>query len=59
MNKLIDSFNNWSPEYNQTTIKTIDAHTVGEPLRIIVEGFPELTGDIIADKLKLGTEVYL
>lgn len=26
------------------SIKTIDMHTGGEPLRVIVEGFPELTG---------------
>lgn len=30
-------------------IKTIDMHTEGEPLRVIVEGFPELTGDTILD----------
>ncbi len=27
-----------------TTIRTIDAHTAGEPLRLIVEGFPTVAG---------------
>ena len=32
------------------SIRTIDAHTEGEPLRIIYEGFPELKGDTILEK---------
>ena len=32
------------------TIKTIDAHTAGEPLRLIVAGFPPLQGTTILDK---------
>lgn len=30
-------------------IKTLDMHTEGEPLRVILEGFPELTGSSILD----------
>ena len=26
------------------TIRTIDAHTAGEPLRLIVDGFPRVEG---------------
>lgn len=33
--------------HGKTVITTIDAHTAGEPLRIIVSGFPELKGDTI------------
>ena len=33
-----------------TTIRTIDAHTEGEPLRIIVDGWPEIPGDSILAK---------
>lgn len=33
-----------------TTLKTIDAHTAGEPLRLIVEGFPSPEGDTILEK---------
>jgi proline racemase len=31
-------------------IKTIDAHTAGEPLRLIVEGFPRVEGGTILEK---------
>jgi trans-L-3-hydroxyproline dehydratase len=31
-------------------IKTIDAHTAGEPLRLIVDGFPRLEGHTILEK---------
>lgn len=31
-------------------IKTIDAHTAGEPLRLIVDGFPSLEGRTILEK---------
>ena len=32
------------------TVKTIDAHTAGEPLRLIVEGFPSIEGATILEK---------
>jgi proline racemase len=35
----------WSPRGR--IIRTVDAHTGGEPLRVIVDGFPELEGDTI------------
>ena len=40
------------PDKNQmpTTIRTIDAHTAGEPLRLIVEGFPTVQGRTILEK---------
>ena len=31
-------------------IKTIDAHTAGEPLRLIVEGLPRPVGKTMAEK---------
>jgi proline racemase len=31
-------------------IKTIDAHTAGEPLRLIVNGFPPIEGGTILEK---------
>ena len=33
-----------------TTIRTIDAHTAGEPLRLIVEGFPTVQGRTMLEK---------
>lgn len=41
---------------NYQSIKTIDAHTEGEPLRIIVEGYPEIIGDTILRKRQNLTE---
>lgn len=35
---------------NYQTISTIDAHTEGEPLRIITDGYPEIKGNSILEK---------
>ena len=40
----IRSKTNFTPNPNCLQIKTIDMHTGGEPLRVIVDGFPELKG---------------
>lgn len=37
----------FTPPTNWLQIKTIDMHTGGEPLRVIVDGFPELKGDSV------------
>lgn len=37
----------WHPPEHWLQIRTIDAHTGGEPFRIIVDGFPELPGENI------------
>jgi trans-L-3-hydroxyproline dehydratase len=37
---------------------TIDAHTAGEPLRIITSGFPDLPGDTILAKRQYAREHY-
>ena len=39
-------------------IKTIDMHTGGEPLRVIIEGFPELKGNSVLDYRKHCKEHY-
>ncbi|RLD65587.1 MAG: proline racemase [Bacteroidetes bacterium] len=41
---------NWNPPKNWQTIKTIDMHTGGEPLRIFVDGLPEIKGKTILEK---------
>ena len=41
---------NWTPPTNWTRITTIDAHTAGEPLRVITNGMPEIPGDTILAK---------
>lgn len=47
-NKLKDL--NWTPPAHWSTIYTIDMHTGGEPLRILVDGYPELKGNSILEK---------
>jgi len=40
---------NLQPPEDWLQIKTIDMHTGGEPLRVIVDGFPELKGSSVLD----------
>ena len=40
----------WKPSKNFLEIKTIDAHTEGEPLRVVIKGFPTLKGKTILEK---------
>ena len=39
----------FKPNKDWLQIKTIDMHTGGEPLRVIVDGFPELKGNSVLD----------
>jgi proline racemase len=39
-------------------IKTIDAHTAGEPLRLIVDGFPAIEGQTILEQRAFAREHY-
>ncbi len=48
----------WKPPKDWLKISTIDVHTEGEPLRIILEGFPELTGDSIIARRRFAKENY-
>ena len=40
----------WRPPPGRRTITTIDGHTAGEPLRVIVDGLPDIPGDTILAK---------
>ena len=42
--------NNWTPPAGWPKITTIDAHTGGEPLRIIMTGYPRLPGATILER---------
>ena len=42
----------WSPSPDWNKITTIDAHTAGEPLRIITSGLPEIKGSTILEMRK-------
>ena len=46
----IKNLKNWQPPSNWIEIQTIDAHTGGEPLRIIISGFPNLKGVTLLEK---------
>jgi len=39
----------FQPNNDWLQIKAIDMHTGGEPLRVIVDGFPELKGSSVLD----------
>lgn len=43
---------NWKPPVEWMKISTIDMHTGGEPLRILVNGYPKIKGDTILEKRK-------
>jgi proline racemase len=49
---------NWQPPSHWQRITTIDAHTAGEPLRIITNGFPELPGNTILEKRQYARQHY-
>lgn len=41
---------NWKPPADWLTIKTVDLHTGGEPLRVFLDGLPEIKGSTILEK---------
>lgn len=49
---------NFTPPTDWIKITTIDAHTGGEPFRVIVDGFPELKGDTILEKRRFAKENF-
>ncbi len=46
----------WDPPPGWTSIKTIDAHAAGEPLRIITAGLPPIPGKSILEKRRYASE---
>ncbi len=50
--KLVD----WHPPQSWRRISTIDAHTAGEPFRVIVDGVPVPLGDSILDRRRWARE---
>lgn len=40
----------WSPPPHWDRIRVIDAHTGGEPFRIVIDGVPEIPGDTVLDR---------
>lgn len=56
--KNIRSNIEFNPPEDWLQIKTIDMHTGGEPLRVIVDGFPELKGSSVLDYRRYCKEYY-
>ncbi len=54
----IDKALMWQASRDWQKINCIDAHTAGEPLRIILDGFPDLPGDTILEKRRYAKDNY-
>lgn len=54
MNPLCD----WRPPEHWTRITTIDMHTGGEPLRVIIDGLPPIEGQTVLEKRRYFREHY-
>lgn len=54
----IAALRTWQPPREWLRITTLDAHTGGEPLRIVVDGFPELPGTTILARRRQLKESY-
>jgi trans-L-3-hydroxyproline dehydratase len=46
----VNKLKNWNPPDGWIEFQTIDSHTEGEPLRIILSGYPELKGKTLLEK---------
>jgi trans-L-3-hydroxyproline dehydratase len=46
----------WQPSDGVQRVQTIDAHTAGEPFRVIVSGFPELEGSTVLERRRSALE---
>lgn len=47
---------NWTPPAHWLKITTVDAHTEGEPFRVVTGGFPNLPGATILEKRRYAKE---
>ena len=54
----LNQINKYNPPKEWCEIQTIDAHTGGEPLRIILSGYPELKGESVLEKRNDAKENY-
>ena len=48
----------WRPPEHWTRISTIDMHTGGEPLRVIIDGLPSIEGRTVLEKRRYFREHY-
>jgi len=53
---MSNTMRDWTPPEDWIRITTIDAHTAGEPFRVITGGFPELPGETILERRRYAQE---
>jgi trans-L-3-hydroxyproline dehydratase len=53
---MLAEMNNWQPPKDWLKITTVDAHTAGEPFRVISGGFPKLPGATILERRSYARE---
>ena len=53
---MLERMRDWSPPDGWLRINTIDAHTAGEPFRVIVAGYPDLPGETILERRRYARE---
>jgi proline racemase len=56
--KSLTKASTWNPPSDWLRITTVDAHTEGEPFRIITGGFPDLPGDTMLARRSYAKEHY-
>jgi trans-L-3-hydroxyproline dehydratase len=56
--KIFDKLSNWRPPAHWTRITTIDMHTGGEPLRVVIDGLPPIEGTSVLEKRRFFREHY-
>src|SRR5215475_12256822 len=54
----MNQLSNWRPPEHWTRITTIDMHTGGEPLRVVVAGLPTIEGRTVLEKRRYFREHY-
>src|SRR5499425_1943440 len=57
METLFDNWD-WQPPAHWTRITTIEMHTGGEPLRVLVSGLPPIEGRTVLEKRRYFSEHY-
>ncbi len=53
---MLERMQNWTPPDEWLKITSVDAHTAGEPFRVITGGFPALPGDTILARRRYARE---
>ncbi|MCB2214963.1 proline racemase family protein [Desulfofustis glycolicus] len=50
VSKVLEVIHSWNPPEGWQKISVLDAHTGGEPLRIVLAGLPEMKGDTVLER---------